>query len=80
MIEIPEWLKKPTSETFLSVDMHGKKIKVGDKLQSTLRGIRDSHEKREIYEPVELYEGHLVIPLSGSWLLDSFVKSYCEIT
>lgn len=75
-MDIPDFLK-PSKDCFLTVDKKGNRIKIGDVLSSN--SLRDNNEK-EYFNAVENYEGNLVIPHHGSFLVKHYVECYCEIS
>ncbi len=77
-LKIPDF-SVPTEDCFLSVDKNGDKLEVGDLLTSNLYPLRGHEKEIKFYNPVEEREGKLIIPHYGSYLLNYFVKAYCEI-
>lgn len=77
-MNIPDF-SKPSEDCFLTTDKNGKPLKVGDILSSNLIPFRGSSEARYDYAKVEEYNGKLIIPHYGSFLLRFFVEAHCEI-
>lgn len=70
------WLSE---DCFLTVDKNWNTLKIGDILFSNSILLRGNEEKMEQLKPVENYNGNLVIPHYGSFLLKYFVERYCSI-
>ena len=78
-MQIPDF-SKPSEDCFLTIDKNGKQLKIGDILSSTLIPFSGSSEpQKELYAKIEEYDGNLIIPHYGSFLLRYFVESHCEI-
>ena len=78
-MNIPDF-SKPSKDCFLTVDKNGKKLKVGEILFSNSIPLRGSEPQKEQLKPVENYEGNLVIPHYGSFLVKHYVECYCEVS
>jgi len=79
-MNIPDF-SRPSKDCFLTTDKKGTRLKAGDRITSNSIPLRGSKEERDDdYQPVEEWEGHLVIPHYGSFLLDEFVSGQCTIT
>jgi len=77
-MDIPDF-SKPSKDCFLSVDKNGTEIKTGDVLESEAFPLHGTEKVKRRLAPVENWDGNLVIPHFGSFLLDYFVQGYCEI-
>lgn len=78
-MNIPDF-SKPSKDCFLTNDKNGTTLKVGDILFSNSIPLRGFEPKKEYLKPVENYDGNLVIPHFGSFLLKYYVECYCEIS
>lgn len=77
-MNIPDF-SKPSNDAFLTVDKNGTKLKVGDVLYSNSIPLRGSKPVKEQLAPVEEYEGNLITPHYGSFLVRHYVECYCEV-
>lgn len=78
-MNIPDF-SKPSKDCFLTVDKNGNKLKIGDVLFSNSIPLRGNEPEKKLLKPVENYEGNLVIPHHGSFLVKHYVECYCEIS
>lgn len=77
-MQIPHF-SKPSKDCYLTTDKNGTQLKAGDILQSTTRTVIGDQLRTERYQPVTEHNGHLIIPHAGSYLVECFVISKCEI-
>jgi hypothetical protein len=66
-------------ECFLTKDKNGIKLKVGDILISNSIPLWGVKPKKKYLKPIEDYQGQLIIPYYGNFLLKYYVETYCEI-
>lgn len=69
----------PSEDCFLTKDKNGTILKVGDVLTSNSIPLRGNKPEKKYLKPIEEYQGNLVIPHYGSFLVKHYVECYCEV-
>ena len=69
----------PSEDCFLTVDKNGTVLKVGDTLVECSIPLRGLEPEKRCLKPIEDYQGNLVIPHYGSFLVSRYVEIHCEV-
>jgi hypothetical protein len=75
---VPDF-SKPRENCYLTTDKNNSKLKVGDVVTSTNYSVHGGGAITTIYKPIEEYNGELVIPHCGSFLVSYYVREHCEL-